>query len=119
MTYSSPQVGNFLVIVTTVTGTPTATASIGVTATPVPVNAVAVTPGNVSLGIGDTTRLRATLTDSTGAVVIGRAIDWETSDGAVASVLASGAVRAIGAGTATITAKAEGRQGTAVITVTQ
>ncbi len=120
MTYSSPaQVGNYLIIVTTVTGAPADTASIGVTSTPVPVNAVAVTPGNVSLGVGDTTRLRSTLTDSTGAVVVGRATDWTTSDGAVVSVLATGAVRAIGAGTATITASAEGRTGTAVVTVTQ
>jgi hypothetical protein len=120
MSYSSPaQPGTYFVIVTTVFGTPTDTASIGVTSTAVPVNTVAVTPGNVGLGVGDTTRLRATLTDSTGAVVVGRAIEWSTSDGAVASVLATGAVRAIGAGTATITASAEGRQGTAVITVSQ
>jgi hypothetical protein len=120
MTYSSPaDTGTFYVTVTTVTGAPSGSASISVTATAVPVNGVAVSPGSASLATGDTTRLSARLTDSTGAVIVGRAIDWSTSDGAVASVLANGSVRAIGPGTATITASAEGKQGSAVITVKQ
>lgn len=118
VTYQSPaQPGNYFFIVTTVTGWPADTASIAVTATAVPVNAVTVTPGSVSLAVGDTTRLRATLTDSTGSVVVGRAIDWSTSDAGVATVLATGAVRAMGAGTATITATSEGHSSTSVVTV--
>jgi uncharacterized protein YjdB len=50
-------------------------------------------------------------------VVVGRAIDWTTSDGAVANVLATGAVRAMGVGSATITATCEAHSGTSVVTV--
>ena len=118
ITYQSPaQPGTYLVIVTTTTGAPADTASVGVTATAVPVGAVAVTPGTKSLAAGDTTTLRATLTDSTGAVVVGRAIEWSSSDQAVAQVLVTGFVRAIGPGTATITARSEDRTGTAVVNV--
>jgi len=118
VTYTSPaQPGNYLFIVTTVTHTPADTAKIAVTITPVPVNAVTVTPGTVSLVLGDTTSLSATLTDSTGSVLVGRAITWSSSDPTVATVLATGFVRAVGAGTATITATSEGHSGTAAVTV--
>ena len=118
ITYTSPaQPGNYLLIVTTVIGTPADTASIAVTITPVPVNAVTVTPGTVSLAVGDSSTLRTTLTDSTGAVLVGREITWSTSDAGVATVLATGFVRAMGAGTATITATSEGRSATALVTV--
>ena len=119
ITYQAPaSAGSYLLIVTAATGAPADTADILVTTTAVPVNAVTITPGSVSLAVGDTTRLRATLTESTGRVVVGRATDWTTSDGAVATVLATGFVRAIGVGTATITATSEGHSGTSVVTVT-
>ena len=118
VTYTSPaQAGNYLFIVTTVTRTPADTARIAVTTTPVPVSAVTVTPAAVSLVVGDTTSLSATLTDSSGSVLVGRAIDWSSSDASVATVLATGLVRAVAAGTATITATSEGHSGTAVVTV--
>lgn len=119
ITYTAPaQAGNYLLIVTTSYGTPADTARIGVTVTPVPVNAVAVAPGNVSLVLSDTTTLRATLTDSTGSVLFGRAIEWSSSNTSVASVLATGFVRAVAAGTAMITATVEGHSATATVTVT-
>jgi uncharacterized protein YjdB len=119
ITYQAPaSAGSYLLIVTAATGAPADTADMLVTTTAVPVNAVTITPGNVALTVNDTTRLRATLTDSTGRVVVGRATDWTTSDGAVAQVLVTGAVRAIGVGTATITATSEGHSGTSVVTVT-
>jgi len=118
VTYTSPaQPGNYLFIVTTVTHTPADTAHIAVTITPVPVNAVTVTPGAVTLVLGDTTTLSATLTDSTGSALFGRAITWSSSDAAVATVLVTGFVRAVAAGTATITATCEGHSATAVVTV--
>jgi hypothetical protein len=118
VTYTSPgQAGNYLLIVTTATGAPADTAKIAVTTTPVPVNAVTVTPGTVSLVLGDTTRLNATLTDSSGSVLFGRAITWSSSGPTIAMVAGEGFVRAMGAGTATITATSEGRSGTAVVTV--
>ena len=90
-----------------------------VTSTPVPVGSVTVTPGSVSLAVADTTTLRAALADSTGSVIVGRAIEWSSSDPGVADVLVTGFVRAIAPGTVTITATSEGRSGTAVVTVTQ
>ena len=117
-TYTSPaQPGNYLLIVTTVTRTPADTAKIAVTVTPVPVNAVTVTPAAVSLAVGDTATLSATLTDSTGSALFGRAIEWSSSDPNVATVLVTGFVRGITAGTVTITATCEGHSGTAVVTV--
>jgi trimeric autotransporter adhesin len=118
MTYTSPaQAGTYLLIVTTVTDTPVDTAHFVVTLTPVPVNAVSVAPGTVSLAAGDTTTLHATLTDSTGAVLLGREITWSTSDASIATVLATGFVRAVAPGSATVTATAEGHSGSAVVTV--
>jgi uncharacterized protein YjdB len=119
ITYQAPATaGNYFLIVTAATGAPGDTADMLVTTTAVPVSAVTIEPASVSLAVGDTTRLRATLTESTGRVVVGRATDWTTSDGGVATVLATGAVRAIGVGTATITATSEGHSGTSVVTVT-
>ncbi|HUC42011.1 MAG TPA: Ig-like domain-containing protein [Gemmatimonadales bacterium] len=120
ITYLAPaQPGSYLIVVTTATGWPADTARINVTSTPAPVGTVAVTPGSVSLALGDTVTLRATLTDASGAAVFGRPIDWSSSDGAVAQVLVTGFVRAIGPGTATITATSENHTGTAAVTVNQ
>jgi len=118
MTYQSPpQAGTYHLIVAASTGWPADTASITVVTTPVSVNAVAVTPATVNLAVQDTARLRATLMDSTGAVVVGREIHWSTSDAGIVTVLATGAIRAVAAGTVTITATCEERTATAVVTV--
>lgn len=118
ITYSSPaQPGDYLLVVTTAIGVPADTAHISVTATPVPVAAVAVSPGSASIAVGDTTRFSTTLTDSTGAVVVGRAITWSLSDSTKATIAGSGFVQAIAAGTTTVIATSEGRSGTAVVTV--
>ena len=118
ITYQSPaQAGTYLLIVTAVTGAPADTASIAVATTPAPVNTVTIAPGALSVAVGAPSPLRATLLDATGAVVVGRLIAWSTSDAGVVTVLATGAIRAMGAGTATITATSEERSGTAIITV--
>ena len=118
VTYTSPTApNNYFFTVTAITGAPSGTADILVTASPAPVAAVTVTPANVTLTVGDTTRFYATLTEATGRVVVGRLIDWTSSDGGVATVLATGSVRAMGVGTATITATSEGHSATAVVTV--
>ena len=120
LTYTAPSdPGDYKLIITTVTGTPADTASFAVAVAPVPVSNVAVTPGSLNIGVADTATLRVTLTDATGAIVVGRPIEWSSSDGAVAQVLVTGFVRALAAGTTTITASTEGHTGSAVITVTQ
>lgn len=118
VTYQAPQqAGDYLFIVTTVNRFPADTARIAVSTTPVPVHTVTVIPATVNLVVGDTTLLRAALTDSTGSALFGRAIEWTTTDAGVATVLASGFVRAMGAGSVTITATTEGKSGTATVTV--
>jgi len=118
ITYSSPaQPGDYLLVVTTAIGVPADTAHISVTATPVPVGAVAVSPGSASIGVSDTTRFSAALTDSTGAVVVGRQVTWSLSDSTKATIAGSGFVQALAVGTTTVIATSEGRSGTAVLTV--
>ena len=119
LVYQAPaQQGNYFIIVRATTGFPVDSASVLVTTTVVPVRAVAVLPTSKSIAVNDTTRLRATLADSTGSALFGRTIQWTTSDAAVATVLAGGLVRGIAPGTVTITALSEDHTGTAVVTVT-
>jgi hypothetical protein len=118
ITYTAPPTpGTYLLIVTTVTGAPADTASFNVTNTIVPVSAITVSPNNVTFVVGDTSRLRATLYDSTGAVLVGRPITWTSSDDGIVTVLATGQIRGIGSGNATITAAQETHSATAAITV--
>jgi uncharacterized protein YjdB len=118
ITYTPPaQPGTYLLVVTAANGWPADTASILVTSTPVPVGEVAVSPGSANLAVGDTVVLQATLTDGNGSVILGRPITWTTSDAGVATVLSTGFVRAMTAGTVTITATSEEHAGTATITV--
>ena len=46
-------------------------------------------------------------------------VTWKSSDASIATVSSSGAVKAIGAGTATITATAGGKSATCLVTVKQ
>jgi hypothetical protein len=118
ITYQAPSTpGTYLLIVTTTTAMPADTASIAVTVTASPVNQVAVSPASASLAMNDTTTLHVTLTDASGAVVVGRPITWTSSDQGVATVLSTGFVRAMAAGAVTITATAEDHSGTAAVTV--
>jgi uncharacterized protein YjdB len=89
-----------------------------ITVTNVPVASVTVSPATASLTVGATTQLTATPKDSNGTALSGRAVTWATSNAAVATVSASGLVRGVAAGSATVTATSEGKSGTAAMTVT-
>jgi uncharacterized protein YjdB len=91
------------------------TASITVVA--VPVGSVSVQPTALSLTIGQGATLTATVKDANGAVVTDRPVAWTTGNSAVASVTQAGVVKALAAGTATISATSEGSSGSAVVTV--
>lgn len=118
ITYTAPPTpGTYLLIVTTATGTPADTASFAVTSSIVSVSGISVSPNNVTFVVGDTSRLRATLTDSTGAVLVGRPITWTSSDNGVVTVLSTGQIRGMASGGATITAAQETHSATATITV--
>ena len=88
-----------------------------VTVTPAPVTSVMVTPTSASVLQGQTLQLTATIKDSAGNVLSGRAVTWTSSDASVATVSSSGLVRAVATGSVTITATSEGRSGTAAIVV--
>ncbi len=85
---------------------------------PPPVSTVTVSQPTVSLAVGDSVLLGATTRDSAGNLLQGRPVDWTTSDATVATVGSNGMVRAVGVGTATITATSEGKTAQSTVTVT-
>jgi Big-like domain-containing protein len=94
------------------------TADIAVTVTNVVVASVGVAPTSVSLAAGQTTQLRATPRDGSGAALTGRIVTWTSANTAVAAVSSSGVVSGVAAGQVVVTATSEGVSGQATITVT-
>ena len=82
-----------------------------------PVASVVVRPNRVDAAIGSNTQLTATALDASQATLADRAIIWTTSNAAVATVNATGVVKAVAAGTATITATSEGKSDASVFTI--
>lgn len=78
---------------------------------------VTITPATGTLEVGATSQLSAVAYDGSGAVLPGKSIAWSSSAGTVASVTSTGLVTGVSQGSATITATADGRRGTADITV--
>lgn len=102
------------------------TGNVSVTVTRPAVSTVVLAPTSATLlvGVVDSTTLgaaalTATPMDASGHSLSGRTVTWTSSTPAVATVSSTGAVKAVGAGSTTITASAEGQSGTAPITVTQ
>src|SRR5881396_862848 len=85
---------------------------------PVSVATVDVTPATVNVTVGGTVQLVATPRDANGTPLSGRTVTWSSGNTGVASVTGSGLVTGVGAGSATITATSEGKNGTSAITVT-
>jgi alpha-tubulin suppressor-like RCC1 family protein len=83
---------------------------------PKPVASVVVTPGALELRVGESRQVSATPKDAQGGT-LSRAVTWRSSNAAVASVDANGNVQAVAAGTASITAAAEGVEGSAAVQV--
>lgn len=84
---------------------------------PPPVAVVNVSATASSLVVGQSTQLTVSLTDGKGRPVTGATVSYESSAPAVASVQQTGSVQALSPGTATITASAQNRSGSVVITV--
>ena len=84
---------------------------------PEPVASVTVTPNAPALVLGATALLSATLHDAAGNVLEDRVITWVSSESAVVTVEATGLIRAMAQGQATITATSEGKSGTAAVSV--
>lgn len=86
--------------------------------TVITVATVTVTPDTAQLtNLGQTVQLEAEAFSALGTSVGHKEFTWSSSDGSVASVSSSGLVRAVGAGSATITATTDGKRGTAGVTV--
>lgn len=88
-----------------------------VTVVPVPVASITVSPDTATLEPGATLQLEATTRDASGVVLTDRTVTWASSSDAVATVDAAGAVHAVAAGTASITATSEGVNGSTTIRV--
>jgi uncharacterized protein YjdB len=84
---------------------------------PAPVASVTVALAASSLTVGDATQGTVVLKDAGGTVLTGRTIAWSSSNTAVATVNQSGAVTAVGAGSANISVQSEGKSGSASLTV--
>ena len=96
-------------------GGKTATAAVNVQG--LPVSSVFVSLETGTLEVGQVTRAKATLTDGDGTTLSGRPVAWQSSNPAIATVNSLGVVTAVGRGTASISAIAEGKVGTADLTV--
>lgn len=92
-------------------------ASAAVSVTAVPVASVSVSPATLSLTTGQTSQLGADVRDAAGNSLSGRTVVWTSSDLGVVAVGQSGDVRAVGPGSATVTATSEGSSGSAAVTV--
>ena len=85
----------------------------------VPVTSIALNTSSASLKVGDTKQLSATVSPSNAT---DKSVSWSSSNSSVASVNSSGLVTAKGAGTATITCRANdgsGVQATCNVTVSE
>ena len=81
------------------------------------VASVTVAPAAASIVVGATVQLTATVRDANGNELTGHVVTWSSDASAVASVSPTGLVTGMSACLATITARSEGRQGAAAITV--
>jgi alpha-tubulin suppressor-like RCC1 family protein/uncharacterized protein YjdB len=80
------------------------------------VAAVTVTPGELTLAIGESQQLTATVQDQAGNSLV-RSIIWATSEPATAVVSEAGVVTGVGPGSATITATSEEEGGSVTVSV--
>jgi hypothetical protein len=84
---------------------------------PTTVVSIIVTAPSPSLQVNETMTATARLINSVGDEVTSKTATWSTSNAAVATVSQSGLITAVGAGAATITAKADNATGTFPVTV--
>jgi len=82
-----------------------------------PIATVSVSRGSVSLLVGQSAQLSATVADANGTTYTDRVVTWSSSDASKASVSSSGLVSAVAPGSATITATCEGKTSGASVTV--
>lgn len=91
--------------------------SVNITVMPPPVASVSVTLAQGTVPLATTTTATALLRDDRGVALTGRSITWSSSNPAVAVVNGAGIITAVGLGSATISATADGQSGSASLTV--
>jgi uncharacterized protein YjdB len=95
------------------------TASASISVVQQAVATVEVSPNPASVAVQQNLQLTVTLKAADGTELTGRTVEWETSNQAIATVNQSGRVTGVTAGSATITARSEGKSGNTALTVTQ
>jgi trimeric autotransporter adhesin len=83
----------------------------------VPVGSVTINPSTETVSSGATVTLTAVVKDSADRVLTGRPVSWTSSNPSIATVSGGGVVTGMLVGTAQIVATAEGKQGSASVTV--
>jgi uncharacterized protein YjdB len=106
------------VTITAAAGTASGSSQVTVTPAAAPIASISLSQTSAGLTAGQTLQLTATPRDAGGNVLTGRTISWASSNANVATVTPNGLVVAVAGGQTTITASAEGRSATALITVT-
>ena len=84
---------------------------------PVPAASVAILPDSITLLVGGSQQLAATVRDRNGVTLVGRAVSWSSADGGMAAVTTAGVVTGVAAGRVVISATSEGKVGSAVVRV--
>ena len=84
---------------------------------PQPVASLDVSPTAITLSAGQAAALAGTPRDGAGGALTDRDVTWTSGAPSIASVDGNGSVSGLSAGTATITATAEGVSGSAMVTV--
>ncbi len=110
----------------TVAGAARVTAQVGgvtpvtfsATVLPGPVDQIVSLPDILTMGVGDTLRIRSVLRDRYGNDVTGSAVTYRSSNQTVATVIAGGRISALAPGNALIIASAEALADTVPLTVT-
>lgn len=82
------------------------------------IQSIQVTPSTASKEVGQTQQFTAVAKDAAGNTISGVTFTWSSSNTSIATVDSSGVAAAVAQGTATITASAGGKSGTATFTVT-
>jgi hypothetical protein len=83
----------------------------------VEIGTVTMHPSSASLVDGQSLQFSATVTDASGALLLGATVTWTTDDPDIVSIDSAGMVQALGAGTATIRGSFQGVDGTATVAV--
>lgn len=82
-----------------------------------PVATVTVAPSGLTLVLGQSEQLTATLRDAGGNLLSGRSVTWAASPPTVVTISTAGLLTSMGAGSATVSATSEGKVGNATFTV--